>query len=166
MSAGFPALVYLLSLPCRTSVVRMTFSQRQPQSPSLAGAYERVRRNGGCAGTDGQTVWDFAAGLEENLRLLREELLNRAYRPSPLLRVSIEARGGGYRQLSIPAVRDRVAQTAVSMALTPIFEQGFADCSFGYRPGRSVDMAVRRILAHRARGKPLGRGRRHPPFFR
>ena len=120
--------------------------------PSLAGAYERVRRNGGCAGTDGQTVWDFAAGLEENLRLLREELLNRAYRPSPLLRVSIEARGGGYRQLSIPAVRDRVAQTAVSMALTPIFEQGFADCSFGYRPGRSVDMAIRRILTHRAQG--------------
>lgn len=43
--------------------------------PSLASAYERVRRDNGCAGTDGQTVWDFAAGLEENLRLLREELL-------------------------------------------------------------------------------------------
>jgi CRISPR-associated protein Cas1 len=49
-------------------------------------------------------------------------------------------------------VRDRVAQTAAAMVLTPVLDPEFEDVSFAYREGRSVDQAVRRILALRDKG--------------
>ena len=72
--------------------------------------------------------------------------------PTPLLAVAIERPGRAPRQLAIPSVRDRVAQTAVANALAPVLEREFEDCSFGYRPSRSVDLAVRRVMHYRDRG--------------
>jgi RNA-directed DNA polymerase len=42
-------------------------------------------------------------------------------------------------------VRDRVAQTALRNVLEPIFEQGFAEHSYGFRPGRGCKDALRRV---------------------
>ena len=77
---------------------------------------------------------------------------NGTYRPHPLLAVAIERPGRAPRQLAIPSVRDRVAQTAVANALAPVLEREFEDCSFGYRPSRSVDLALRRVMHYRDRG--------------
>jgi RNA-directed DNA polymerase len=45
----------------------------------------------------------------------------------------------------VPSVADRVVQQALVQKMTPIFEPLFADCSFGYRPGRSPHMAMRKV---------------------
>jgi len=54
--------------------------------------------------------------------------------------------------LSIPAVRDRVAQTAVLQYVEPVLEKEFEDCSFAYWRGRSVKMAVHRIKEYYEQG--------------
>jgi CRISPR-associated protein Cas1 len=120
--------------------------------PILVRAFDRVEENQGGPGVDGETVLDFGVFLERNLMNLQKELVMGTYRPSPLLRVYVEKTDGRQRPLSIPTVRDRVAQTAAAMVLTPLLEPEFEDVSYAYRQGRSVDQAVRHILALRARG--------------
>jgi RNA-directed DNA polymerase len=44
--------------------------------------------------------------------------------------------------LGIPTFEDKVLQRAVAMALEPIFEQDFRDCSFGFRRKRSAHQAL------------------------
>lgn len=119
---------------------------------TLRDAWHRVRENRGCAGGDGETLEQFEADLETNLAALRNEVLQGSYAPRPLLSVIVEAAGKKPRRLAVPAVRDRVLQTAVAMVLTPLFEAEFEDCSFAYRRGRSVDLAVRRIMQYRDQG--------------
>jgi RNA-directed DNA polymerase len=46
----------------------------------------------------------------------------------------------------VPAVRDRVAQEVVRLLLSPLFERLFHDDSYGFRPDRNCDMAVRKVL--------------------
>ena len=47
--------------------------------------------------------------------------------------------------LGIPTILDRVIQQAISQILNPIFDPGFSDSSFGFRPGRSAHGAVKQI---------------------
>ncbi|MGH8658354.1 MAG: reverse transcriptase domain-containing protein [Gammaproteobacteria bacterium] len=119
---------------------------------TLRDAWQRVRDNKGCAGGDGETLEQFEVDLETNLAALRNEVLQGRYAPRPLLSVVVESAGKKPRRLAVPAVRDRVLQTAVALVLTPLFEAEFEDCSFAYRRGRSVDLAVRRIMQYRDQG--------------
>jgi RNA-directed DNA polymerase len=115
----------------------------------LRNAYQRSRSNAGAAGVDGT---DFeaieAAGVDQWLKALREELRNKSYVPQPLLRVWIPKRNGGQRPLSIPTIKDRVVQTAVMLVLGPIFEADLAPQQYGFRPGLDAKMAVRRVYFH------------------
>ena len=115
-------------------------------------AWAKVKANKGCAGSDGQTISAFERNLSRNLSLLKDEVLSGKYIPLPLLRVEIPKKAGGMRALSIPAVRDRILQTAVALVIEPVFEAEFEDCSFAYRKGRSVDKAVARIASLRDQG--------------
>ena len=119
---------------------------------NLLAAWVKVRENHGGPGVDGVSIEDFEGGLMRSLDGLRKEVLAGTYRPRPLLRVEVPKSGGGVRPLSIPAVRDRVLQTAVALRLTPVFEAEFEDVSFAYRRGRSVDQAVARIERLRDEG--------------
>ena len=112
---------------------------------NLAEAWKRVRENKGSAGIDGLTVAGFEQRQDELLETLHKQLREKTYRPSPVKRVVIPKLGGGTRNLGIPSVRDRVVQQALVRKMTPIFEPLFADCSFGYRPGRSPHMAMRKV---------------------
>jgi RNA-directed DNA polymerase len=82
---------------------------------------------------------------DELLAKLHEQLRDRSYRPRAVKRVAIPKAGGGTRNLGIPSVADRVVQQALVQKMTPMFEPLFADCSFGYRPGRSPHMAMRKV---------------------
>ena len=111
---------------------------------NLAEAWKRVRENKGSSGIDGLTVTAFEERAEEHLVTLNSQLRDGTYRPRPVKRVAIAKSDGGTRNLGIPCVRDRVVQQAMVQKMTPIFEPLFADCSFGYRPGRSPHMKSKR----------------------
>jgi len=113
----------------------------------LAFAYQCCRANGGAAGADGQTFEDIEAyGLERWLDELAQELKSRTYRPLPVRRVYIpKPDGRQQRPLGVPAIRDRVAQTAAVLVLEPIFEADLQPEQYAYRRDRSALAAVRQV---------------------
>jgi RNA-directed DNA polymerase len=113
---------------------------------NLARAWERVKTNKGAGGVDGVTVTRFEEKRDDYLGRLHQKLKDGSYRPRPVRRVEIDKPGStAKRALGIPTVMDRVCQQAVVQVLEPIFEPTFRDESFGFRPGRSTHMAMRRI---------------------
>jgi RNA-directed DNA polymerase len=113
------------------------------RSDVLKEAWRRVRSNRGAAGVDRETLADVEEyGAERMLRELQDALRAGSYRPSPVRRRDIPKPDGGVRPLGIPTVRDRVAQQAAKLVLEPIFEAGFLDSSYGYRPKRSATEAL------------------------
>jgi len=107
----------------------------------LREAYRRTRKDG-AAGVDGQTAADYAANLEANLESLLDRAKSGRYFAPPVRRVHIPKDGGTTRPIGIPTIEDKVLQRAVVMALEPIYEQDFLDCSYGFRPGRSPHDAL------------------------
>lgn len=115
-------------------------------------AWQHVAENAGCAGVDGVTVEHYARHGSGGFEQLAEEAGSDTYRCLPLLKITVEKSGGGRRDLLIPAVRDRILQTAVARRLSKSFEDEFLEASYAYRPGRSVDRAIARIVQWRERG--------------
>jgi RNA-directed DNA polymerase len=107
----------------------------------LKEGYRRTRKDG-AVGVDGQTATDYAANLESNLQTLLERAKSGGYFAPPVRRVHIPKDDGKTRPLGIPTFEDKVLQRAVVMALEPIYEQDFLDCSYGFRPGRSAHQAL------------------------
>jgi RNA-directed DNA polymerase len=116
-------------------------------------AYEQVVSNKGAAGVDGMTVEQLKPYLQEHWERIKEELLNGEYEPQPVRCVEIRKPQGGMRQLGIPPVVDRLIQQALHQVLSPIFEPGFSEWSYGFRPGRSAHQAVRQARAYVAEGR-------------
>jgi RNA-directed DNA polymerase len=114
---------------------------------NLRAAYRRVAANKGAPGVDHVTVKRFGQRLDEEIQALRGHLRAGTYRPQAIRRVQIPKPGrpGEFRPLGIPTVRDRVVQTALRNVLEPIFEVGFSDRSYGFRPGRGAKDALRRV---------------------
>jgi RNA-directed DNA polymerase len=112
----------------------------------LSHAYRVSRAARGAPGVDGVTFAAIeGAGLDEWLAGLRRMLQDKTYRPEPVRRVLIPKPDGGERPLGIPTIRDRVVQTAVKLVLEPVFEADFDDSTYGYRPKRSAQDAVREV---------------------
>src|SRR6266702_179549 len=110
------------------------------------------RAYAGAPGVDGESfVAIAAAGEEAWLAGLRQELITKTYRPAPVRRVMIPKPGGGERPRGIPAIRDRVVQTAAKLVLERIFEADLEDSAHGYRPGRGGTDPVEEV--HRLRGR-------------
>jgi len=112
----------------------------------LLRAWYQVKGKGRAVGSDQQSLKQFEEQLEINLGKLEEELRTGSYRPRPIRRVYIDKPGSkAKRPLGIPAVRDKVVQTALKMGIEPIFEREFIDTSFGFRPGRGCKDALRKV---------------------
>jgi len=112
---------------------------------TLDAAWCKVARNKGAAGVDGQSIERFAAQSARYLQELHEQLKDGSYRPSPVKRVEIPKGDGKTRPLGIPTVKDRIVQTALKMAIEPVFEVQFRPGSYGFRPGRGCKDALREV---------------------
>lgn len=113
---------------------------------NLQAAWKRVRANKGAAGIDGMTIDEFPTWAKSgHWKTVITELRTGRYRPSPVRRVEIDKPDGGSRQLGIPTVIDRVIQQAIAQVLTPIFDPGFSNNSFGFRPRRNGQQAVKQV---------------------
>ena len=105
-------------------------------------AFLRTRPDG-ATGVDGQTIEDFSQDLQGNLKRLLDEAKSGTYRAPPVRRVHIpKGTGTETRPIGVPTFADKVLQRAVVMALEPIYEQDFLNCSYGFRPGRSAHQAL------------------------
>ncbi len=119
---------------------------------TLSVAWAKVRAKGGAAGVDGQSLERFAARSEVYLAELSAALRDGSYRPQAVKRVEIPKGDGRTRPLGIPAVKDRIVQTAVKLVIEPIFEAAFHPSSHGFRPGRSCRSALKEVDALIKRG--------------
>jgi RNA-directed DNA polymerase len=108
-------------------------------------AWTKVEANQGAAGVDGQSVDRFAAKADVYLSELATALREGSYRPQAVKRVEIPKGDGKTRPLGIPTVKDRIVQQAVRLVIEPIFENGFCDGSFGFRPERGCHDALREV---------------------
>jgi RNA-directed DNA polymerase len=110
------------------------------------------RRRARSAGPDGISLLEFERDLPAQLEALRQALLSGRYQPDTPARRQIPKPGGGERTICVLTVRERVAQRAAQQTLEPLWEPEFLDCSFGFRPGRSIAAAAGRARGLRQRG--------------
>jgi RNA-directed DNA polymerase len=109
-------------------------------------AWLRVRSNRGAPGSDGMGLEDFPDYAREHWSEIRQSLKDGSYQPRPVRRVVIpKPHGKGERKLGVPCVVDRVIQQAILQVLSPIFDPGFSESSFGSRPKRSAHGAIRQV---------------------
>jgi group II intron reverse transcriptase/maturase len=120
---------------------------------NLKTALKRVKRNGGSPGIDGMKVEELPSYLRESWPRLREQLLAGSYQPQPILRRQIPKGDGGVRELGIPTVLDRFIQQALLQVLQPRLDPTFSDHSYGFRPGRRAQDAVRLAQRYTAEGR-------------
>ena len=119
---------------------------------NLNRAYKRVKANKGAPGIDGMTVEEALPWLREHREELLDMIRQGKYKPQPVRRKEIPKPDGGVRKLGIPTVVDRIIQQAIAQQLTPIYEPLFLDNSFGYRPGRSAQMAIQKVKEYAEQG--------------
>jgi RNA-directed DNA polymerase len=113
-------------------------------SQNLNRAYKQVKKNKGAHGVDGMKVENLLQYLKDNGNELRETIQKGKYRPSPVRRVEIPKENGKMRKLGIPNAVDRVIQQATMQVLSPMFEPQFSETSYGFRPRRSAQDAIKK----------------------
>ena len=91
--------------------------------------------------------------LQANWWILKDKLLKGSYVPSPVRRVEIPKPSGGMRTLGIPTVQDRFIQQLMLQVMTPIFDPEFSEHSYGFRPGRSAQQAIKAAQQYANKGK-------------
>ena len=115
-------------------------------------ALDAATRNKGAAGIDRMTTNELENHLQTHWEKIRAKLLAGTYVPSPVRRVEMPKPGGGTRMLGIPTVQDRFIQQLLMQGLTPI-DPEFSEHSYGFRPGRKAQDAVRAAQKYAREGK-------------
>jgi group II intron reverse transcriptase/maturase len=104
-------------------------------------AYFKLKREA-APGVDGETWRHYGEDLEMNLQDLSHRLRRGAYRAKPARRRLIPKSDGRRRPLGVTALEDKLVQRAAVEVMNAIYEQDFADFSYGFRPGRSQHQAL------------------------
>lgn len=113
---------------------------------NLQSALKKVVQNKGAAGVDGKKAQQYLVESPGRIIQVQEMLKTGRYIPQPVKRVWIPKLGSKeLRPLGVPAVEDRVVQTAVRNVIEPVFENIFAEHSYGFRPQRGAKDALRRV---------------------
>jgi len=138
----------LAQIEIPSSGTEMSLLEKMLERGNMLEALRRVESNKGAPGVDGVTVAELRSYVKTHWAEIRQQLLEGTYKPQPVRRVEIPKPGGGVRGLGIPTVMDRLIQQALLQVLNPIFDPGFSENSFGFRPGRSAHDALRRAQEH------------------
>ena len=95
-------------------------------------------------GIDGVTKKELASNTakDEFVSKLQAELRSKQFKPKPVRRVYIPKANGKRRPLGIATLKDRVVQMLLKMALEPIWESDFLNCSNGFRPKRRTQDCI------------------------
>lgn len=109
-------------------------------------AYKKVCGNKGASGVDGMELEELDEYIRKNWDSIREQVRARSYKPQPVRRVEIPKSNGSKRKLGIPTVMDRVIQQGIVQVISPICDPLFSEHSYGFRPNRSCEMAIREML--------------------
>jgi RNA-directed DNA polymerase len=111
---------------------------------NMTEAFHRVKSNKGAAGIDGMTVDKLQSYLSESWSPIKAEILEGSYKPKCVKQVIIPKPKGGERELGIPTVLDRLIQQAISQRLHQLYDNGFSENSYGFRPKRNAHQAVQK----------------------
>src|SRR3989339_190014 len=109
---------------------------------NMVKALRRVKSNKGASGVDGMPVDELQPYLNTHWAFIKAEILEGTYKPSPVEKVEIPKESGGKRMLGIPTVLDRLIQQAISQKLSEVYDRGFSESSYGFRPNKSAHQAV------------------------
>lgn len=137
----------------KAEVATAALMEQVVERGNMWAAYERVLRNKGAPGPDGLRVQDLKAWLQAHWPTVKAALLAGSYCPSEVRAVDIPKPDGGVRTLGVPSVVDRLIQQALLQILQPIFDPGFSESSYGFRPGRSAQQAVQAARDHVRSGR-------------
>ena len=122
---------------------------------NLQQAWKRVKANKGAAGVDGLDINQTARYLVTAWPMIRDQLLQGTYRPSPVRRVTIPKPDGGERELGIPTVTDRLIQQVLLQVLQPLLDPTFSEHRHGFRPGRRAHDAILAAQAYVQSGRKV-----------
>ena len=138
----------MINVEIRKERTSMELLEKVLDDKNLFEAYKQVYKNKGVSGIDGVTVDELGYYMYLHKQEIKEQIRNRKYKPSPVRRVYIPKDNGDKRKLGIPTVVDRVIQQAIVQVLSPIYEQQFSETSYGFRPKRSCEMAIIKLLEY------------------
>ena len=121
---------------------------------NLQSAAAKVAQGKSGQKADGRRCRRYAQTSQQRLPSLQSKLKNGEYRPEPVQRVWIPKAGSKeLRPLGVSPVEDRVVQMALRNVIEPIFENEFAEHSYGFRPKRGAKDALRRVTQQLQQGK-------------
>lgn len=112
---------------------------------TLEKAWTNVMKNKGAAGIDDITIKKFIPNKDKYLKEIADDLKEAKYEPSKIRRVNIPKADGKTRPLGIPTIKDRIVQSAIKMAIEPIWEQEFSPTSYGFRPEKNAHEAIKEV---------------------
>lgn len=113
---------------------------------ALQNAWKVVRAKNASGGIDGYSIASFEKNLEDNLTELKNQLAAGTWNPEPYLNVEIPKNETEKRKLGLLCIRDKIVQQAIKMAIEPRMEKLFLNVSYGYRPDKGPERAIRRAL--------------------
>jgi RNA-directed DNA polymerase len=138
----------VINVEIRKERTSMELLEKVLDDRNLFKAYKQVYKNKGASGVDGVTVDELGYYMYQHKEEIKEQIRKRKYKPSPVRRVYIPKDNGDKRGLGIPTVVDRVIQQAIVQVLSPIYEEQFSETSYGFRPNRSCEQAIIKLLEY------------------
>lgn len=112
---------------------------------TLENGWHDVMANHGGAGVDGQSIERVAGKIGKYLDELERSLRTGEYQPGAIRRVEIPKGKDKTRPIGIPTVKDRIVESAIKRVIEPIFERIFEPTSYGFRPKRGCNDALREV---------------------
>ncbi len=113
---------------------------------ALQNAWRAVRAKNAAGGIDGFTLSHFEKRLNDNLIELQHELISQTWNPEPYLRIEITKNETEKRKLGLLCIKDKIVQQAIKTAIEPQLEKTFLNLSYGYRPNKGPERAIKRVV--------------------